>query len=106
MNVKELRLKRWYSQSKMWEFLWISRLTYNNREKWESDWKNKEIIKLRQIFSETQDISLKVDKIIAYHNTITVSDLELIFETLEDHWLLNDEWTLVRNNIRRRFIKE
>lgn len=106
MNIKEFRTKKWYSQDKMWELLWISRLTYNSREKWESEWKNKELIKLRQIFSDDNDISTKADKIISYHNTITVYDIELILETLEDKWLLNDEWILIRNNIRRRFIAE
>jgi len=68
MNIKELRIKKWYSQDKMWELLWISRLTYNSREKWESEWKNKELIKLRQIFSDENDISNKADKIISFNS--------------------------------------
>lgn len=106
MDIKALRKKRRFSQSKMAEMIWITRLTYDSREKWKTEFKDNEMDKIREIFAWESEISEKVDKIISYHNTITLVDMENILETLQDYWLLNNEWIMVRSNMWNRFIKE
>lgn len=106
IDLLKIRKDIWYSQSKMAKVLWVSRITYNSREKWESYLQHNELELLTKEIALKLDFSERVDKILASHNNISISDMELIFETFYDFWLLNDMWRIMRHNLRKRFVSE
>lgn len=103
IDYLSLRKKYWYSQEYVANILWISRITYNSREKWETEWKRIEIKKINNIYlSNYTDIS---DRLISDNAEMSVHQLEYILEWLEDMGLLSENWCMVRSNIWNRFIK-